>query len=71
MNKIINPLSYCILAILLFLILSVNFFPIAGLDKLYKYRIVLIVLYVVFGVTTFRWTQKLSLHAVSLENEKE
>ena len=23
------------------------------------------------GVTTFRWTQKLSLHAVSLENEKE
>ncbi len=47
MNKIINPLSYCILAILLFLILSVNFFPIAGLDKLYKYRIVLIVLYVV------------------------
>ena len=47
MNKIINPLSYCILAILLFLILSVNFFPIAGLDKLYKYRIVLIVFYVV------------------------
>lgn len=47
MNKIINPLSYCILAVLLFLILSVNFFPIAGLDKLYKYRIVLIVLYVV------------------------
>ncbi|WP_291064826.1 MULTISPECIES: hypothetical protein [unclassified Empedobacter] len=46
MSKLINPLSYCILAILLFLILSVNFFPIEGLGKLYKYRIVLIVLYV-------------------------
>ena len=27
--------------------------------------------FVIYGVTTFRWTQKLSLHAVSLENEKE
>ncbi len=46
----INPLSYCILFLLLFVILSMNFFPIKGLEIVYKYRIVLIVLYIVLRI---------------------
>jgi len=50
MKNIINLLSYGIIALLLFLILSDRFFPIDGLDVLYKYRIFLIILYVILRV---------------------
>lgn len=50
MSKFINPISYFLFAIILFLILSNKFFPIEGLEELYKYKIVLIILYVVLRV---------------------